>query len=393
MSEKKIEEPKPRVHVTPVVTRPDLVEFLLSFWGENKRVQRIEVRMLRQRKDGGVDRLTPVRNAYTFQPTAPPPSQSDIVSMANEIMRDLQNHCNALQKKQLYGVCPYDTGSGDDVLAVHLIRCFPKENPNESGADATVEGDIVDLSGDGAFTSGAIGMMLKYSLEQNRQSLEDRRYFIKTNRELVESTNEHLIEMNEKMARLVGEGFDRQVNMMKATEALLSEDHKRRLSARWTEVGVNAAEKTADMVLGLLPPMINRMAGKEVIQTKTSIESSVVSQFIASVTPEQAREAFGYQGEGQPRYAGCIFSEAQGSLLAQIAKCQVPAERIDDLLPGGPLEIVTAQQERARSTFDMAQLWPLFDIIQQRMQRKVNEASSTTATATTPPVPPASPKP
>lgn len=393
--DRKAGEDGPRIKVNPVVTRPDFVDWMMGLWGPTQRVTRLEIRTLRNR-GGTLDRLTPLRGPITYGPEAQPPQREETVALTNEIISLMQNNCNALRKPQLYGVIAYEHGSADDMLGVFTIHLKPKEDPRD-GDHGDGDGSMM-LSGMGegdemSFPPGPLGMMLKYSLMQNQQSLEDRRAFIKDNRELTRDVLDALVDMNEKKDKLIADVFDQRVRLMEAMEKLTSQAEDRRLKARWNEVGVNVAERGAEVIIGLLPPMINRMAGKEVVQTRTSIESVVLSNFIKSVTKEQAREAFGVQGNDEsgnplPRYANAIFTEDQGALFAAIAQCQAPPEKLDDFLPGGALAISMEQMQRAQALFEPAQLWPLGDLIQQRMKKKMEEAQSVQTN-----VPPASPKP
>jgi hypothetical protein len=370
---------EPRVRPEPVGD-PKFVSFLLSLWGspEDRPTypQKIEVWTIRNSK-GKIHRLTQIRPAVIYSPTSKEPTQEEVVKLANEIFHDAQRHCNSFGKQQSYGVIPYQFGSGDDYVCVYGITFKPTEmlimgrgKDSVGRDDDDVRGASYDDEDDSGLGGGPQARLLAYSLKQNEIALADSRFVLREALELVKDSAEALRAENESLRQQRKEADLRQLDMIKLQQDLLDRSKERELKARWSEVGVGTAEKTVDMGLSMLPAIVNRFSGKEVVPTKNSMESIIVANFIKSITPEQARAAFGYAGEGQPPVPDAIFSLPQGALFSAIAAQQVPGDRIDDFLEGGALEITGEQLMKAQALFSMEQLFPLGDLIRTRLERR-----------------------
>ncbi len=368
------EDDKPRVPVDPVVTRPDLVAWFDKLWGDGRALQLVELRLTRHRK-GVFDRLTKL-DQVVYPASSKAPGREALNELSNWLVQRAQGNCNAIGKKQLYGVFAYHTGSADDNVGAFILNLSPTERPGGDAGGGGGEDDGHEGGGeDDVFGSTPLSPTLRFMLEQSRDSLADRRFIIKDSREAMEALLERLAGENARLSTMVRDGFNQMIEMTKTHQQLLNQDQERKLRARWTEVGVGAAEKTVETVMNLLPVAVNRMTGKETVPTRNSLESVVVSTFIKSVTPEQAKVAFGIQGEGMPVLPNAIFTSAQAELLGAIAACQVPADQVDAFLPGGPLEITSDQFAKAQSLFGMEQLFPLGDLFRSRMSRRVPSPS------------------
>lgn len=358
--------------VQPVVTNPGLVDWLESMWGPDFSITRLEIRQARER-NGHIERLGPIRPPIQFRPDQPQPGRQQLVTLANEIVGSCQATTDAVGKKKLYCVVAYQFGASDDYAGIYPLRCTPKENPHEEPEHA------YSFSGEDGpqYPTGPLGATLQFADSQSRQALEDRRFFLHKFVELTEAVTGHLAERADRQDRMIDSMFGRQLQLMETTEKLLDRDNERKIRARWAEVGVGAAERGVEMVLGLAPPIVNRLVGKDVVPATTSIERTTAANFIRSVTPEQARAAFGFQGEGQPPLEDCIFTKAQGGLLMAVAAGKEPGERIYELAPGSgsPIAISMEQVSKAQGVFPPEQAWPLFDLFQQRMRRQAAEAA------------------
>ena len=382
---KKDANDKVRPRTEPHVERPDLVEWLLALWEKDVRSpSMIELYMTRYiRKQ--LHRTSRLRQfSYPATSRDKPPSREEIVDLSHTLLRLAQNNCNTVEKPQLYGVIAYQFGSASDMSGVFSLNLKPTERPE--GEDGTGHAGLGGDDEDGMFPDSPLGAMLRYSLEQNKESLADRRFMMREFRESMSGIVEHIAEENGRLSGMVQEGFKQMLDMYKTQQQILNEDQERKNKARWNEVGVSVAEKGAEMFMNLLPPAINRIAGKEIVPATTSMESVILGNFIKSCDEEQSRLAFGYQGDGQPPFEDSIFTPAQVALLTDIATCKASGDRIDDFLPGGAVEIKQNQLERLLATgkFDMMQLYPVRDLFTQRLKVRGGANGA---------VPPPSPKP
>jgi hypothetical protein len=370
--EKKDKDTEPRVRPEPIPADPKFVEFLLSLWSQNTVPQKIEVWTVRNSK-GKIHRLSQIRPPVVYPPTSKEPTQEELVELSNRILYDAQRNCDVLGKQQTYGVIPYQFGSGDDYICVWPITLKPKERilggSRSEGLDGGLDDDDDDMSGLGG---GAQARLLTYSLKQNEQSLADRRFLMHEVLEIVRDSNEQLRAENESLRRQLESMHKQSLENIKLQQELLDRSQERKLKARWSEVGIGTVEKTVETGLAMLPPLLNRLSGKEVVKTSESMESIIVANFIKSITPEQARTAFGYQGEGMPSLPDAIFTNDQAALFGAIAAKQLPGDKVDEFLPGGKLEITGDQLMRAQQCFTPEQLYPIGDLIRSRMERKAS---------------------
>ncbi|MDO8599721.1 MAG: hypothetical protein Q7S02_06470, partial [bacterium] len=222
MSKKdKEDEKEARVTPEPVAVRVDFTEFVESLWStENKKApQRIELRMARYRKKI-VERMT-LLTQIPYAAAAKEPTRPEIVELSNRLLNIAQTNCNNLPgppgQTQLYVVLAYQFGSGDDVIGLWLLNLSKKEGSQgdtvgASGGDE--EGGGLGGGEDGAFPDTPLGSTLKFQLEQSRDSLADRRFLMREFREAYEGIMGHMKEENSRLSRMVGDGFNQQIEMM-----------------------------------------------------------------------------------------------------------------------------------------------------------------------------------
>ena len=359
----------------------ELVEWLTKLWTEEEEdlkppgmkgkkyykifPERLELWTAQNRK-GKAHKLSMIRPPTLYRKNQAEPSRGDLVHYANTVFRDSQQNCTALGKRQLYVLYAYQMGLADDAVSIFGIPLEPKGLPDGagngvgSGADESFDVDEETL--------GAPGV-LKVMLTLVREMATQNRYLHKATLESYQDALDRQAAENQQLRDAIKGSFTQQLESYKAMQQLLNEDAQRRINQRYAEVGAKALEQTTDILLALLPGTINRIAGKELVPTKTSAASVVVANFIRSVSNEQAKKAFGFQGDDMPRLEppDCIFTREQSDLLAAVAQCLVPADRLRVLGPGGEHQITGEQFVRAKAVFDEKQLTPLGDIFSQIM--------------------------
>lgn len=379
----------PGRRVEPHVPLAHVMEFLLSLWvkendpppGTRGKVyklypERIELWTGRNRK-GKLDRMSPVRVPFhSFKANGAEPTREEHAAMANQLAYVAQQHCNALHRTQLYLAVAYQFGSGDDMIGCCPIRREPDNGPSATASDMD---DPFGIDGaDDAIGAGPQAMMFRTWLAMMAQAHEHTRFALQAGMQAIDRANQRLSEDNALLRGAVHGAFDQQLASYKAMQQLYDGDAERKVKLRYAEVGAGALEQTSNLIFAMLPGAINRIAGKEIVQVSPkSVESAVLADFLQSVSDDEAKAAFGYQGDSAPRLSPpeCIFTREQSNLLAAIAAQHAPPDQIDRLLHGGDLEITLDQMGRAKSLFGQ-KLSAVERAIAQRMAAKAMQGAS-----------------
>lgn len=383
MAKEKDENREVRPRAEPVPKDQDFVDWLDElFYGDEQSPEKLEVRILNG-KDS--ERFGPYIKQIVYAPEAATdaavkagvgsrkPKKEDLVKLANELLHRMQKDCDESRKPHVYGVLAWHFSRDDHPYQRYLKRLTPQGIYSaKRGADTGGYSDDDELS-----------MAEKY---QTAALSRDERMF-----QLLGASLEGLIDRQDRALERYEQALEKSrlalERQSEITERAISLDEERKTRRAWHEVGQKAAGRALDTAIDLIPPFIAHVTGKKLLGSKTSPESVALKNFFKRtedgglLTQEQVNAAFGLW-EDEPPHAlirpGVLTLE-QGKLLYDVAECRVPAEELDKLMPGGPMEITMEQVMRLQSEcgFDIQrQLLPLLALFESR-RSKQNEPDKT----------------
>lgn len=385
--EKKKVEPK---NPDPVLKSKDLFDWLEPlFNGEDQFPERIDVRVVTGRHG---ERLGPMIHQYIYKPAEyaptpsangrPKPGREALVKLANEVMHRCQRDCDQQRRRVTYSAMACHFSREADFYARFLIDLQPGGTYRyDKDGKREVEDPGYEFDDEG----GRLPVHERFSgqaLQHNKDMFE--MYAIATG--AIMERYERILN-NQEIA--IKERDSRIASQNDVIERALSLEEERKAKREWRELGVKMAEKAGNMGLDLAPPLVNHLIGKSVLPVTSSPEQVTLKNFFRLVkdggqlTSEQADAVFGVWAPEPPHAmikAGVLNLE-QGQLLYRISEGQVPPEKIDDLLPGGPLQISFDQFQKITSSCGLSidQLMPLQMLFESRM--KIREQAAKDAAA------------
>ena len=363
MAEHKEKEPavskdREQSTVEPVPNRVDFFEWLeKQFDGASQFPEKIHVCAV-SGKNG--ERLGPAIKQIVFPPKMEKPSLEKLVAMSNEILYEIQNDCNAHNKRTLYGV-----------HIAHFSRDSAFYARFPVSAQPALVGDTPDEDEDHPVEK-RFGLQM---LDHGERMFE---MYGGANSGLLEHYRDALRESSIEISKLRTDNADLREQLERALSAR-EEREERRL---WNALKVKGGERALDTALALMPPLVNKFLGEKVMDSKDTPETLALKPYFKVVaeggllSEEQREVIFGKFGDKPPfdQIAAGILSLDQGRILFQVASCEIPADELDRLLPGGDLAVTPDQLSALTSSgLSMAQLMPLQILFDDRLKKRAQK--------------------
>lgn len=353
--------------VEPVPKKADFFEWLEELFAGTEFPEKIEIRVMEGPKYA---RLGPIINQIVYKPNEVKPTKEKIVAMSNKFLFEMQRDCDIQRKKTVYGVLVSHFSRESDYYARYLTSCNPSGVYAKDGAARPDdEEDEEKISTQDRFSLKVLDFQERmFSLyASGLEGLVDRL--------------DRIIERQDARIEKQDSRIEKQSEMMERALSMESERAERR---EWNALKQRAAEKGLDLVVGIVPPLVNQLANKSIVQTKETIETMTLKNFLKTVddggmlTTEQSNAAFGIYAD-QPPYDVIrpgVLSLQQAKLLFDVAHCKVSPDELDKIMPGGDLEITGEQLAGLMQCgFAMEQIAPLQMIFQSRASRKSAQVS------------------
>lgn len=346
--------------ISPV--NEDLFLFLDGlFSGEGEFPEKIEVRTVKGRNK---DQYGVQVKQYIYKNTnAPKPSREKIVMMTNEIVHRCKIHTDVAQRESNFIVGAMHHARSDDFYEIMELTLMPSkkwrrgergdldpEEPEDfaNHYNKAFLGHITQMFG--LFGAAFEGLVDRSDRQAAAASAD------------AEKMRGRYIEMLEMNLRLMQASDDRQERIER--------------SKMWREnVG-----KGLDLAWGLLPPMLSSFKGNGSQngwqQGMTTAESYTLEQFFklpdsgGKLTVEQFELIFGKMENGVLVAPGALTLD-QTQLLGRVAAKEICPDKLDDLLPGGPLEIKQEQiMKILQGGIPLEALLPLKTLLDVRMAKQ-----------------------
>jgi hypothetical protein len=268
------------------------------------------------------------------------PDKERLVELSNEILRLIQADCDVLNRRTKYGVLAYDAARSDRAIGRHLIAVSP------SGMTTALD----DERGGGAGEDedgGAMSTRLLLGILQDER--KDKRWMTEMLANVVSGALERADERDDRMQAIVENGWQKTMQMMQATEAMLSQASERQIKTSWAKFYQEKLGLAGEKAMGMLEMFVAQRA------IAGPAAPNAVAVFLESITDEQGTTAFGAL-DGSGRAAGGIFTSAQFDLLRKIAGgATVDSADVEAFKTSiKPEQMVAAQQ-----IFSADQLMPL----------------------------------
>jgi hypothetical protein len=206
---------------------------------------------------------------------------------------------------------------------------------------------------------------------------------------LLEHYRDALVTSSNEISKLRVENADLREQLERAL-SLREEREERRL---WAALKVKAGERTLDVGLALLPPLVNKMLGAKVMENTDSPEALTLRPYFQDVeeggtlSREQRDAVFGKYSDKPPfeLVAPGVLTKEQSELLCKISLCKESPDALDRLLPPDGDLAISMDQLSAITTscgLSMMQLAPLQMLIDERMKKKAARQPPAPAAAT-----------
>lgn len=346
--------------------------------------QRLEVRIVTGRN---AERLGPFIEQFPFQPETKigdsavegeeesedknkktvkkntKPTREQLVALSNKILFLIQRDCDQQGKPVMYSAFASHFARGVDYYSRWLIKCQPKGiRSNEDSRHDDEEDEDKSLEkrfGVQVLHHGERSANLWGSMVENMMDRYDRAF------ERLEASHE--------ATRL---RLERTLEMLERAE---SNRHQREKEMRWEDVKIQSVEKGLNLAFDMAPPLLNQLAGKKSNGNggEDDLERLTIRRFLKPVaeggqlTPEQANATFGTFDDEVNLVAPGVFSQEQGQLIVDVAFGKASTDRLDDLLPGGRLEVTQEQiVQLVPRVFSMEQITPIMTLLGMRMENK-----------------------
>lgn len=286
------------------------------------------------------------------------PKKEDLIRLSNEILSRTQHDCDQQGRDRLYGVHAWHLSRSDQPYSRFLIQCTAKaRRQSEAGGEEDDEGGLQAPFG--------------------RQVLRHQEQMVGMIGSAWEGTVDRLHRQLEQAYTRIRLLEDRNATLMDQVERALSAEMDREQQRAWTKMKIEGAQQGLAMGFQLLPPLMNTLTGKQIVQTKTSFESITLTNFFKSLEKEQVSAIFGVEDEKTEKIVKPgVLTKAQGEILYGVAQGALSPDRLDDLLPDGALGISQEQVMSLQTECGLRldQLMPIKVLFDTRMGMRTNKS-------------------
>lgn len=301
----------------------------------------------------GGRRLGPPLKDIPFKVNAEKPNHEQLVTMSNFLLQLAQEDCEVFNKPMKYAVLAYDLARSSEPYERKFMALRPIGN---SQLLAEARGEIDDEEGGVLSTKLLLGL-----LDSERR---DKRYMTELVTNVLSGVVERQDQRIERMETIVEGTWQRQAELMKATQEMLNSAAEQKAKADhllWKE-------KKWDFLLekgvGIVELFAPQLVAKLVTTTTTTSNPALV--FMQSVTADQGSVAFGdVIDQETDTCSGGIFTPSQFQALMKIVRSTTPD---DATINAFAASITNEQVAKAQQVFSLAQLMPLMSWMQQRAQ-------------------------
>lgn len=352
----KLLDTRDKAQVEPIPKSQAIFDWLEQlFDGSGSFPEKVECRTVRGRD---YSTLGVMLKQIVYPPKTSKPSREELVSLANQFVHVMQRDADIQRRSVVYGIFAFHFSRDPEFYDRHLHRC------NNSSLHA---GDGVPRPDDDEHENGkpAIAEQFAIQISQHHEKL------FALYGGGFEGLLDRMDRVNEQQAAKLDKKEERIEKLTDMLERSLSHEEERREKREWGQLKIRSAEKALDFGLNILPPLLNQITGKQLVATNDSMEAVTLRKLFqktsegGQLTEEQAIAAFG-SDDGKPG----VLSMVQTKCLWDVAHCKQPIDAIDQLLPGGPLEINQEQLMALVSIFGMERLVPIQMLISDRMKRR-----------------------
>lgn len=339
LRDEKKQKAAPKQTVVPATKAPTIFAFLeAQHWGEER--ESVDKIVLCAAHGNLGMRQGPVIREWSFAPREKP-AREKLIEMSNACLQLAEADCDALGRPTRYVVLAYDLARSDRAIGRVLIRLNP------SGTTTA----LADERGGGFEDEEGNGLTAKLLLGLLEAERRDKRWTMELAMNAISGAMERDAERIERMEQIVDGSWQKQTEMMKATEAMLNQAADREAKerwARWKQEKIDyAIEKSLAIGELLLPPMLKK------VLPPPPPGANPVRDFLETVTEEQGARAFGTFDTNQTRLTDGVFTDEQLQLFMSIAK----SDAIDDAAAGRLIASIKPEQvAKCREIFEFQQI-------------------------------------
>lgn len=293
------------------------------------------------------------------------PTKSRIVEISNEILFKAQRDCDIQRRRMVYGVHAWHFARGDQPYERWLLEMKPTVTFRDDGEPRERE-DMDDY--EGRFSSQVL---------RHHESMFS----------LYGGGFEGLLDRMDRILERQDVRIERQDSrietLLNSIEALRSSEEDRVRQRKWDDLKILGAQRSMEMGFALAPPLLNRLAGRQLVPARETPETVTLKNFFrpkdegGEMTQDQLDLVFGRYGKEPPHdeISPGVLTLEQGQILWKVSVCELPPDALDDLMPGGKHAITQKQVSdlMTRCKLTLSQLAPLKLIFEQREQAKNNK--------------------
>lgn len=358
--------------VTPDPSIPELAEWMERLFDE-EHPQKIEVIAVFGRHHQTHD--AKAMDTQPFKPNQAKPTKEYCVTLSNRFLAAAHRDCDTRRREQVYEILASNPAKGADPYTCYTICLEPRTRYLK--LDAKGDPDEDDPDGGDKFGGDKLLRRVSTVFEDDREranmALGAFGGVQGVMRDMLKDTYTMLKESMDQNRQLVQQN----IAMMKEVETAKSSEADRELSRDKQRFWLEQIKDGTSLVKGLLPHVVNRAAGAEILPNARKPESVSLEMFISGCSEAQIEAAFGKyadvpDAEGRPTLlAPGIFSVRQTYIIDGVAKGALDVDKLD-LLIDGQDAITTEQFEGALRIFGDNKLIPLRALFMERVQRRPN---------------------
>lgn len=279
------------------------------------------------------------------------PTKEELVYLTNAIVAKTQETCDQLRQPIRFGVDAYSLHRSEEPYERFLIRGKPSGRHSAEGEEGDDDADLAPRD-----------RFVIQTLHQNKEMFGLTAGAWESFMDRDDRLIKRLLDRNEHLEKILETKNDQ-------LERALSAQEDREQRREWNKMKVKSAEKALELGFQLAPPFLSSLTGRQIGGAQKSLESITLENFFKTLTPEQVSIIFGDEDEATKKIIKeGILTYAQGQILYGVASCQLPVNRLDDLLPGGA-SVITQEQFvglQAKSGLQVEQYAPLGVLFQSR---------------------------
>jgi hypothetical protein len=278
------------------------------------------------------------------------PTRAQLVAIANDFTKRMRQDCDISKRQQTYGCHAWKSTTDDEPYSRYNKHLKPegryaKDDDHNAEDESMEERFGVQLLRHGERMTDLHGGAFEGLLDRM-----DR---------IIERQDGRIEKQDERIAKLV--------DMLERSLSLEEDRMERRM---WTQLKIGAVQKGFDLGTALLPPLVNQIAGKQVLPTSDTAETITIKTFLGSVTEEQGEKAFGKVDDQRNIIQPGVLKREQADIIQKVALGQVSADELDRLIPPyGDTAISMEQVIELNKIFRADQIAPLMLIFQARIER------------------------